>query len=363
MHKFNGYDIELTRGDSLVFRVSLSGRDLPEGSVGLFTVKANPRDERPVIQKRVDASGEQLMISLAPKDTNLTPRTYFWDVRVLIPLEEGGYELETPMEYASFVILEAIGRDFGVPDDPGMDGDLPVVRLLIEETRQAIRALENAGSGFAPAILVTSDGAAIADAAGGWATSVVSTINPRLEGETFVQGGEIHLDVNGEPFTLSLPDGLYTGTCDWVTGEVRSKAYAVNAAGYSVIDSGTNSTGLNYIQLDMPDLTDVFACNRYVRNDTAPYADKSIRVRNSTIYIYDSAIDLDNPAAILEGLMFLLPLDTPAEHQLAPRQIALAAGSNVVSSAEGPVEVTYGIDTKTYIDNKIAALSAEVLGG
>ena len=64
MHKFNGYDIEITRGDSLQFRVSLMGRDLPEGSVGLFTVKASPRDEQALIEKRVDASGELLTITI-----------------------------------------------------------------------------------------------------------------------------------------------------------------------------------------------------------------------------------------------------------------------------------------------------------
>jgi len=363
MHKFNGYDIELTRGDSLVFRVGLSGRDLPEGSVGLFTVKANPRDERPVIQKRMDASGEMLMISLSPKDTDLTPRTYFWDVRVLIPLEAGGYELETPMEYASFVILEAIGRDFGVPEDPGMDGDLPVLSLLIEETRAAIRELQNAGSSFAPAIPVTADGAAIADAGGGWAMAVVSAIEPRKEGEAFVQGGDIHLDVNGEAYACTLPDGMYAGTFDWVSGQALSTAQAVNAADYTVLDSGMNSTGLNYVQIDMPGLTDVLSTNRYIRNDSSPYQDRSIRVRNSTVYIYDSAIDLSNPAAILDGLIFLLTLETPVQHQLESRKIALEKGSNAISSADGAVTVTYGIDTKTYIDSKFAALGAAAQGG
>ena len=145
MHKFNGYDIELTRGDSLVFRVSLTGRDLPEGSVALFTVKAHPRDERALIQKRMDASGEMLSISLSPKDTDLTPRTYFWDVRVLIPVQTGGYELETPMEYASFTILEAVGHDFGVKDDPGMDADLPVLSVLIDRAQTLLDKLEKHG--------------------------------------------------------------------------------------------------------------------------------------------------------------------------------------------------------------------------
>ena len=141
MHRFQGNDIEITRGDSLMFRIRLSGRDLPEGSVGLFTVKAHPRDAQPLIQKRMSAGTEELLIHLTPKETDLLPRTYFWDVRVLIPLESGGYELETPMEYAAFTVLEAVGHDFGVEEDPGMDGDVPVLSQLIAQTRGLVEEI------------------------------------------------------------------------------------------------------------------------------------------------------------------------------------------------------------------------------
>ena len=166
MHRFDGYNIELTRGDSLTFRITLTGRDLPEGSVGLFTVKAHPRDEQPLIQKRVDAGGELLSIVLTPQETNLTPRTYFWDVRVLIPLENGGWEVETPMEYASFTILEAIGRDFGVPDNPGIDGDAPVLSVLIAQAREAIARAEEIASHPLDETLAVSGAAAEAKAVG-----------------------------------------------------------------------------------------------------------------------------------------------------------------------------------------------------
>ena len=166
MHRFNGYHIELTRGDSLSFRINLAGRDLPEGSVGLFTVKAHPRDEAALIQKRVDAGGEQLSILLTPQETNLTPRTYFWDVRILIPLEEGGWEVETPMEYASFTILEAIGRDFGVPDNPGVDADAPVLSVLIQQAREAIARAEEIASHPLDETLAVAGAAAEAKAVG-----------------------------------------------------------------------------------------------------------------------------------------------------------------------------------------------------
>lgn len=118
MHRFNGYDIELTRGDSLFFKINLAGRNLPEGSVAYFTVKTKAGSGDPVIKKKMDATDEVLDIRLTSADTDLQPRTYYWDVRVLIPCEEGGYEVETPMEYASLTILPAVG-------DPGDDPDLP----------------------------------------------------------------------------------------------------------------------------------------------------------------------------------------------------------------------------------------------
>lgn len=140
MHRFNGYNIELTRGDSLRFRISLTGRDLPEGSVGYFTLKRHPRDEEPVVLKKMDASNEELIIQLHSADTNLPPRTYWWDVRILIPCPEGGYEVETPMEYASLTILEAVG-EAGAHDD-GMDEDLPVLSLVLDEARELMEEMQ-----------------------------------------------------------------------------------------------------------------------------------------------------------------------------------------------------------------------------
>lgn len=111
MHRFNGYDIELTRGDSLQFRVTITGRELPSGTVALFTVKESPRDEMPVIEKKmeVDENGV-VLVGLSSDDTDLQPRTYYWDIRALIPLGDGDFEVRTPMEYAAFTILEVVGN-------------------------------------------------------------------------------------------------------------------------------------------------------------------------------------------------------------------------------------------------------------
>jgi hypothetical protein len=110
MHRFNGLDIELTRGDSLQFRVTVQGRELPEGTLALFTVKRRTRDEEAVIEKRLPLDNGVVVVGLPSADTDITPRTYYWDMRILIPLGDGTYEVRTPMEYAAFTILEVVGN-------------------------------------------------------------------------------------------------------------------------------------------------------------------------------------------------------------------------------------------------------------
>lgn len=121
MHRFNGYDIEITRGDSLFFIIHLDGRELPDGSVAYFTVKSGTNSEENVIRKRIPVSAGTAEINLSSEDTYLPVRTYYWDVRLLIPRPEGGYEVETPMEYAAFTVIDAIGYPGNEEFPPGTD--------------------------------------------------------------------------------------------------------------------------------------------------------------------------------------------------------------------------------------------------
>lgn len=110
MYKFDGYDIELTRGDSLRFRVSLRGRELPADTVVLFSVKRNLRDATPVIEKRysIDESAD-VYVGVSSADSDIEPGMYYWDIRVMIPLHDGTFEVITPMEYAAFFVTEVVG--------------------------------------------------------------------------------------------------------------------------------------------------------------------------------------------------------------------------------------------------------------
>lgn len=388
MHRFNGYDIELTRGDSLFFKITLDGRTLPEGSVGYFTVKKTPKSDEIIIQKRLDASDGVLDIRLTSEDTYIPVRTYYWDVRVLIPLADGGYEVETPMEYAAFTILDAIGYPGDAGQTPGTDADVPVLSLLIEEARSLIEELKNfklpadqidqsvqeyIDKGyFAPAVMLESAGDSVSGAAGRNAASVLAEIRPRTEigafapdeaGGVFMNGGETVLTVNGNEYHAQLPNGVYAGSFNWATGEVVSTAYVVDVSNYAVKDSGTSSAGLKYVAIQNTDLSSMIVCNRYIRNDSAPFADRSVRVTGVSVYIYDNDIDLENPSDILDELQFLMPLTDSETMHVDGQKIKLESGDNIVTADTGNVTVTYAADTKTYIDNKFAALSAALLGG
>ena len=109
MVNINGLDITLTRGDSLNLRVDLDGRNLPEGSLAEMTVKRSVRSRSVVLRKTFDASGETLGIQLSPQETALLPGAYVWDIRLQIPLADGGYEVYTPMEYAAVIIVPTVG--------------------------------------------------------------------------------------------------------------------------------------------------------------------------------------------------------------------------------------------------------------
>lgn len=109
MVEINGFDIAVTRGDSLYLRIDLDGRDLPEGSQAVFTIKKNVRSDEELVRLVTDASGEVLTIALTPEQTALEPGVYVWDVRTLIPLPSGETEVYTPMQYAAFAVLDAVG--------------------------------------------------------------------------------------------------------------------------------------------------------------------------------------------------------------------------------------------------------------
>lgn len=112
MFRIDRHGIEMTRGDSARVLIRVKGRELPEGTQAVFTVKDTPWEPcSPVIEKVLDVVDDAVSLVLEPADTEtLHPGHYVWDLRLKEPRDDGGQEVLTPMEYAAFKIVEAIGE-------------------------------------------------------------------------------------------------------------------------------------------------------------------------------------------------------------------------------------------------------------
>ena len=111
MLNIDGHSIEVTRGDSVRLMVHLKGREFPEGTKAVFTVKDTVWEPcRPVIEKVMEVMDGAVSVILEPGDTDIVAGHYVWDLRLKEPSENGMQEVLTPMEYAAFRVLEAIGE-------------------------------------------------------------------------------------------------------------------------------------------------------------------------------------------------------------------------------------------------------------
>lgn len=112
MLKIYRNSITITRGDSVRFEIALKNRDIKDGTMAVFTVKDTPWEPcSPVIEKILDVMDGRVSVVLEPEDTEgLHPGHYVWDLRLKEPREDGGQDVLTPMEYAAFRIVEAIGE-------------------------------------------------------------------------------------------------------------------------------------------------------------------------------------------------------------------------------------------------------------
>lgn len=104
--------LAITRGDSFRLMIRLGGRELAEGTQALFTVKDTPWEPcAPVIEKLIDVMDHSVSVVLAPEETDITPGHYVWDLRIKEPTSDGRTEVITPMEYAAFHVMEAVGNE------------------------------------------------------------------------------------------------------------------------------------------------------------------------------------------------------------------------------------------------------------
>lgn len=100
-----GMEIRISRGDTALINIDLSGNVLPEGTTALVTMARKPGADQPLWEKTIDVKGGTVELSLQSADTDYSPRVYWWDLRLKTP--DG--QVQTPFPPQSFEILEVVG--------------------------------------------------------------------------------------------------------------------------------------------------------------------------------------------------------------------------------------------------------------
>ena len=111
MVRVEGTSVQITRGDTARFMVTLLDREIPDDTEVIFTVKKKPwRHDEVVLQKNIPAFLNKVNVLLDTGETMLEPGEYVWDIRIKESYEDG-YNVITPMSYGGFRVLEAIGDE------------------------------------------------------------------------------------------------------------------------------------------------------------------------------------------------------------------------------------------------------------
>lgn len=219
---------------------------------------------------------------------------------------------------------------------------------------------------------------------------VNKTIYPMI-----VKKGETNLDYEPprapQSLTLATPNGLpgvpvskdgnYTDADgqQWICDEIDlERGKYVQRIKKSLVllkkTSHGNPDGYRYISYDVNDmhrnhteiLSDKFRYNEGATNSSGDITIRGIRVSpdfNAIVAFEKSVL----PSELIETTVYYV-LATPIERDLTPEEIAAYKALRtygpttvITNNAGAGMEVTYVADTKTYIDNKFAALNKAVL--
>lgn len=180
----------------------------------------------------------------------------------------------------------------------------------------------------------------------------------------------------GQTLTATLPETVYGGTLDWTTGVLTVNWKAVDLGGltWAMKDNIHFYTSGAYKTADGRPGGDMI-CSHYVTSTATSSAigqntlpDKSIWANGwafsaTNLVIKDTSYsDVESFKASLAGVMLAFKTNDTHIIQLTPQQLSLLKGTNNVwSDCGGDTTVAYVADTKLYIDNKIAEVTAALL--
>lgn len=161
-----------------------------------------------------------------------------------------------------------------------------------------------------------------------------------------------------------LPEAVYGGTLDWLTGVLTVTHICITVTGAGVIQYGVASTGIPYVRHTLPQLRatgEYGVSSHYPVTGVVPSGAGMRVYQTNTLFVYDSRFtDQATAVALLNTEMpqLVYPLATPYTVQLDAPAMALTMleGSNALWSSTGNTTLTYIADTKAYIDELIASL-------
>ena len=173
----------------------------------------------------------------------------------------------------------------------------------------------------------------------------------------------------GKTLTADLPETVYGGKKNWTTGALTVGMYKKSASDFQTIVCGVNADGVRYADLLHNGVHRSKQYGDCVSNVYKPLPSGTtysgaIRLFTNEITVYDERFTNEDVArALLEEMGFevVYELDEPYTIQLTPQQLDTLHGINNVWSDCGDTTISYVADTKSYIDQKLAAIAAATL--
>lgn len=173
--------------------------------------------------------------------------------------------------------------------------------------------------------------------------------------------------------TAALPETVYGGTLDWVTGVLTVTHRMLQLTGASAEGWTSNGSGHYYAKRYLTGIPGATAidgyCTHYRYANAYAGIAKSMQGRSTHVWLKDTDLtSVDAVEAYLAEqaeagtpVTLVYPLETPYTVRIDPQQLTLLKGSNALWSDTGDTSVTYTADTKMYIDNKFTALQNAIL--
>lgn len=188
----------------------------------------------------------------------------------------------------------------------------------------------------------------------------------------------------GRAVKVEFPDAVYGGKMDWQTGVLTVDSEYYEFKGTEDIGTVNAGKGNQYFHRYAGSLrtnkSGVGICSHFENNaNLTDNEDPGFTIVNSGSANADRIVFRPKITSVTDAASFktylqkqyaegkpvqvVTKLNEPYTVQLTPKQLDMVKGYNNVWSISGDTDITYPVDTKSYIDKKFAELAAATIGG